>query len=84
MHELKSLLHAHGAKTICLALFLLSAWGSELHAQAPIKIVLVGDSTVAVQGGWGPGFCAQLIARAECLDLAADGRSTKSYHDEGL
>jgi hypothetical protein len=24
----------------------------------PAKIVLVGDSTVATGGGWGPGFCA--------------------------
>ena len=71
MQELKSILRAHGAKAMCLTLFLLSAWGSALRAQAPIKIVLVGDSTVAVQGGCRPGLCAQLIARAECLDLAA-------------
>jgi lysophospholipase L1-like esterase len=51
---------------------------------APIKVVLVGDSTVAVQGGWGPGFCAHLISSAECLDLAANGRSTKSFINEGL
>lgn len=51
---------------------------------APIKVVLVGDSTVAVQGGWGQGFCAHLIPAARCLDLAANGRSTKSYIDEGL
>jgi len=50
----------------------------------PIKVVLVGDSTVALQAGWGPGFCAHLIAPAKCLDLAANGRSTKSYIDEGL
>ena len=49
-----------------------------------IKVVLVGDSTVALQGGWGPGFCAHLIASAECLDLAVNGRSTKSYLDGGL
>jgi hypothetical protein len=29
---------------------------------ASFKIVLVGDSTVATQGGWGPGFCATTIA----------------------
>jgi lysophospholipase L1-like esterase len=50
----------------------------------PIKVVLVGDSTVAVEGGWGPGFCAHLITSVECLDLAVNGRSTKSYIDEGL
>ncbi len=49
-----------------------------------IKVVLVGDSTVAKVGGWGPGFCAHLKEDADCLDLAADGRSTKSFQDEGL
>ncbi|MGH9589578.1 MAG: rhamnogalacturonan acetylesterase [Terracidiphilus sp.] len=39
---------------------------------------------MALQGGWGPGFCAHLIASAQCLDLAANGRSTKSFIDEGL
>lgn len=50
----------------------------------PFKIVLVGDSTVATGGGWGPGFCATLTANVTCVDLAANGRSTKSYIDEGL
>jgi lysophospholipase L1-like esterase len=49
-----------------------------------IKVVLVGDSTVAIKGGWGPGFCAHLTDDADCLDLAKDGRSTKSFLDEGL
>ena len=59
--------------------------GGSLVAQTPaqIKVVLVGDSTVAVQGGWGPGFCAHLIRSAECVDLAKNGRSTKSFIDEG-
>lgn len=49
-----------------------------------IKVVLVGDSSVAAGGGWGPGFCAHLTDDADCLNLAADGRSTKSFLDEGL
>jgi pectin methylesterase-like acyl-CoA thioesterase/lysophospholipase L1-like esterase len=51
---------------------------------APFKIVLVGDSTVAVGGGWGPGFCATLTPNVTCVDLAANGRSSKSYIEEGL
>jgi pectin methylesterase-like acyl-CoA thioesterase len=51
---------------------------------AAFKIVLVGDSTVAVGGGWGPGFCATLTPNVVCVDLAANGRSSKSYIDEGL
>jgi len=52
--------------------------------QEPFKIVLVGDSTVAEEGGWGPGFCATLTPNVTCVDLARNGRSTKSYIDEGL
>ncbi len=52
--------------------------------QEPFKIVLVGDSTVAEGGGWGPGFCATLTPNVTCVDLARNGRSTKSYIDEGL
>jgi lysophospholipase L1-like esterase len=50
---------------------------------APVTIVLVGDSTVAPQGGWGPGFCADLTANVTCIDDALNGRSTKSFIDEG-
>ena len=52
--------------------------------KAPFTLVLVGDSTVATGGGWGPGFCATLTPNVNCLDLAANGRSSKSYIDEGL
>lgn len=49
----------------------------------PVKIVLVGDSTVAPQGGWGPGFCADLTPNVTCIDDALNGRSTKSFIGEG-
>jgi lysophospholipase L1-like esterase len=49
----------------------------------PVKIVLVGDSTVATGGGWGPGFCKLMTPNVTCLDLALNGRSTKSFVDEG-
>ena len=50
---------------------------------APVKVVLVGDSTVATGGGWGPGFCAVMAANVTCIDDALNGRSTKSFIDEG-
>lgn len=59
---------------------------ASVYAQAPKqqpKIVLVGDSTVAVGGGWGPGFCATLTAGTPCLDDALNGRSSKSFIAEG-
>lgn len=52
--------------------------------QEPFKIVLVGDSTVAEEGGWGPGFCASVTGNVTCVDLAKNGRSSKSFVDEGL
>src|SRR3989442_1698320 len=52
-------------------------------AAQPIKIVLVGDSTVNDQGGWGPGFRASFGPPVECLNLARNGRSSKSFRDEG-
>ncbi len=47
------------------------------------RIVLVGDSTVTDQAGWGSGFAACFDERVECLNLAAGGRSSKSYRTEG-
>jgi len=44
---------------------------------------LVGDSTVATEGGWGPGFCAVMTKNVTCVDLALNGRSSKSFRDEG-
>jgi lysophospholipase L1-like esterase len=52
-------------------------------ASGPVKIVLVGDSTVATEGGWGPGFCAVMRKNVQCVDLALNGRSSKSFRDEG-
>jgi lysophospholipase L1-like esterase len=48
------------------------------------KIVLVGDSTTAVIGGWGPSFCAKHVTSSlACLNLARGGRSSASYRAEG-
>jgi len=48
------------------------------------KIVLVGDSTTAVQGGWGPAFCARHVTSfLTCANLARGGRSTYNYRAEG-
>lgn len=48
------------------------------------KIILVGDSTTAVVGGWGPSFCAEhVISFMACVNLARGGRSSGSYIAEG-
>src|SRR5450432_1227076 len=62
-----------------LALFLAIASA----ASAGVKVVLVGDSTINRQGGWGPGFAASFGPDVEVIDLALNGRSSKSFRDEG-
>ena len=50
----------------------------------PTKIILVGDSTTAVIGGWGPSFCAHHVTSfVACVNLARGGRSSGSYRAEG-
>src|SRR5580658_9906208 len=48
-----------------------------------IRVVLVGDSTVNDGGGWGYGFKQYLTGNIECTNTAANGRSSKSFIDEG-
>jgi len=48
------------------------------------RVVLAGDSTVTDQAGWGKAFANLLTADAECINLSAGGRSSKSFRDEGL
>lgn len=50
---------------------------------AKVKIVLVGDSTVNAEGGWGKGFCAIMTPNVTCVNEALNGRSSKSFIDEG-
>jgi len=49
----------------------------------PVKIILVGDSTVATNNGWGPGFCADVAPEVKCINMAKNGRSTSSYRADG-
>jgi lysophospholipase L1-like esterase len=48
------------------------------------KVILVGDSTTAVMGGWGPSFCGYHVTSfMACVNLARGGRSSGSYFAEG-
>ena len=67
--------HLFAFCTVALVL----ASGADRH----IKVVLVGDSTVNDEGGWGPGFRASFGPEVEVVNLALNGRSSKSFRDEG-
>ena len=55
------------------------------------KIYLIGDSTchhntkeTYPQTGWGQVFCNYVVNNYEVINLAQNGRSSKSFYDEGL
>ena len=71
-----------------------SAKGQEAPVAAPadspapaptptVRVVLVGDSTVTEDAGWGKGFASLLADGVACINHAHGGRSSKSYRDEG-
>jgi len=52
-------------------------------SQSTVRIVLVGDSTVTDDSGWGTGFRKLIMDGVEVVNTAANGRSSKSFIDEG-
>jgi PelA/Pel-15E family pectate lyase len=48
-----------------------------------MRFLLVGDSTVTDDIGWGRGFLHRLTSRSTVTNAAKNGRSSKSYRDEG-
>lgn len=54
-------------------------------SKSTVRIILVGDSTVAPQTGWGGAFCGLHVREdVACLNLARGGRSTRTYRDDGF
>ena len=60
------------------------AWLGQVLGKKPVRIVLVGDSTVNDGQGWGPGFKKLLKPGVECVNWARNGRSSKSFINERL
>jgi lysophospholipase L1-like esterase len=50
----------------------------------PVRVLLVGDSTMAPETGYGDALCGRFQANVTCLNLAKGGRSSSSYRAEGL
>lgn len=53
------------------------------RAAKPPYMLLVGDSTVAVNGGWGDGLLAYIKGLAEGENLAKSGTTTSSWKSNG-
>jgi len=68
-------------------LFALAFAVQAAHAGAaplpPIRVILVGDSTIATGNGYGDALCARFRPEVTCLNLAANGRSSSSFRSEG-
>jgi hypothetical protein len=71
-------------------LFLLAgaAYAADAPAPAPapakpVRIILVGDSTMANTSGYGDAFCARVNRANTCINLAKGGRSSGSFRAEG-
>jgi len=50
---------------------------------APVRVILVGDSTMASNSGYGDALCARFTPQVSCVNLARGGRSSKSFRAEG-
>src|SRR5262249_44469899 len=60
------------------------AEGVSAASKKTIKIILVGDSTTTDRSGWGLGFKEFLDTnKAECVNVAAGGRSSIRFMQEG-
>lgn len=70
-------------KTLLVSLLAVCAAAQAPVPLQPVRIILVGDSTMAVKTGYGPGFCALVVEPVTCLDMAKGGRSSGSYRAEG-
>lgn len=75
--------HTRFAAFAALALFI-SGQALAETARPPIRVILVGDSTMTDKSGYGKGFCAQFTPEVTCINAARGGRSSKSYRVEGL
>lgn len=73
--------------SLAVALVLaLAAGGARAQGTAPpaaLRVALVGDSTVTETDGWGLGFRRFAAETMAVVNLAANGRSSKSFIDEG-
>src|ERR1035437_4011459 len=49
-----------------------------------VRVDLIGDSTQTDHAGYGRGFCANLTAKVDCVNMARGGASTRTFREQGL
>jgi len=73
-------------KTLFALLTALLASTPALAANEPVKpvrVILVGDSTMATRSGYGDALCQRFRPEVSCKNLARGGRSSGSFRAEG-
>lgn len=71
-------------RTVLTTLAIAFALPVQAEPLKPIRVIMIGDSTMTNKSGYGEGFCAQFKPEVTCVNLARGGRSSKSYRVEGL
>ncbi len=66
-----------------LILFLVAAVAGRVQAASPVTVMLVGDSTVTDNAGWGAGFKELVTDEVTVLNLSRGGRSSRTFQQEG-
>ncbi|MEY2933643.1 MAG: hypothetical protein RL033_4392 [Pseudomonadota bacterium] len=74
------------AFVLCAFLTAISALheaAAAVPALPAMRVLLVGDSTLASRSGYGNALCARFVPEVTCVNLAKNGRSSRSYREEG-
>lgn len=69
-------------RLVLTALLSMSFSASVLAAQ-PVRVILVGDSTMATRSGYGDALCQRFTPDTTCINVARGGRSSGSFRAEG-
>ncbi|MFZ6798369.1 rhamnogalacturonan acetylesterase [Undibacterium sp. Di24W] len=72
---------------VCTSLFLSFLLSTSQNAYAEsskVRVILVGDSTMATKSGYGDALCQRFQSNVECINLARGGRSSGSFRAEGF
>src|ERR1700733_4235035 len=60
------------------------ATAAQRAAGTKVRVDLIGDSTQTNNAGYGRGFCANLTAEVDCVNMAKGGASTRTFREQGL